>query len=479
MQPTSEVHTITFGSCRKQRKPQSVWNAVSALQPDAWLWVGDYVYGGKGAATPEELTKFFDEAEKTEEALRAATRIIDGVYDDHDYGINDGGKYHVHKQLARTLFLDHVARAPADSPRRSQPGGLYGTRVLGVPPREVKVLMLDTRFARDDYTIPSVGGSSWLPKAGYAAGAIRSLSALLGVGQSHSGDMLGSEEQWRWLEAELTNSTAAAHILLSSVQVLTSSPIVESWGHFPRSRRRLLSLLAQTHPAGALLLSGDVHYAELLGGGASGLLEVTSSGLTHSCADSAVGKLMCSAVLQLFGAHRFSANRLNAHRFGSGASPSSTTASTSSTASSTAGASVGSFAGINFGSLEFAWRGDGAADSTNAGSADADATSVADSTAAAAGAAAAASTMTVRIHDVAGAVHLEHTIRLGRSSAQESARWLHALHGELPTIFDAAARLRAPVAGVALLGVLGVLGFTARARQRAARARRRAQKKAA
>ena len=47
--------------------------------------------------------------------------------------------------------------------------------------------------------------------------------------------------------------------------MLTSAAAVESWGHFPRERRRLLSLLEETRPRGALLLSGDVHYAELAG----------------------------------------------------------------------------------------------------------------------------------------------------------------------------------------------------------------------
>jgi alkaline phosphatase D len=118
--------------------------------------------------------------------------------------------------------------------------------------------MLDTRYARADFAIPSVGGSSWLPKAGQVAGLVRGLSALLGVGATHKGDLLGSEEQWRWLESELTNSSASAHLIVSSVQVLTSSPIFESWGHFPASRARLLALLERARPAGALLLSGDV-----------------------------------------------------------------------------------------------------------------------------------------------------------------------------------------------------------------------------
>lgn len=48
--------------------------------------------------------------------------------------------------------------------------------------------------------------------------------------------------------------------------MLTSNPLVESWGHFPRSRTRLLDLLHRTNPAGLVMLSGDVHHAELASG---------------------------------------------------------------------------------------------------------------------------------------------------------------------------------------------------------------------
>jgi hypothetical protein len=41
---------------------------------------------------------------------------------------------------------------------------------------------------------------------------------------------------------------------------------VESWGHFPTAKQRLLQLLDTTKPKGLLILSGDVHYAEIAGG---------------------------------------------------------------------------------------------------------------------------------------------------------------------------------------------------------------------
>ena len=230
MDADEPLGTLAFGSCRKQNRSQPIWAAVAALKPDAFVWLGDYVYGGKYAATPAELASYYAKAAEVDAPLRASTRVIDGVYDDHDYGENDAGMRYPHREAARRLFLDAVG-APADSPRRTQSGGLYGARTFGTPPRQVKLVMLDTRYARDDHVIPSVGASRWLPKPGYFAGALRALCAAVGYGREHPGDMLGSEAQWQWLEDELlgkeneskkTSSSVvpAATIVLSTLPVL-------------------------------------------------------------------------------------------------------------------------------------------------------------------------------------------------------------------------------------------------------------------
>ena len=262
-----------------------------------------------------------------------------------------------------------MLRAPRDSPRRTQEGGLYAARLFGPPGRQVKLVLLDTRYGRDSHALPSVGASRWLPKAGYVAAMERLGCAALGLGRNHEGDVLG-EAQWRWLRRELTNSSAQVHplrsphtpymancsaqahtlcsslhslhpyhpitppqvhLIVSSVQLLTSNPLVESWGHFPASKARLLTLLTEARPAAALVLSGDVHFAEFLGPAAtaaasssrfssyslsassastpsaaplSSLLEVTSSGLTHSCGLTGLARLACGTVLDLFYRHR-------------------------------------------------------------------------------------------------------------------------------------------------------------------------------
>lgn len=114
--------------------------------------------------------------------------------------------------------------------------------------------------------------------------------------------------------------------------MLTSNPFVESWGHFPRSKARLLDLLETHKPAGLLLLSGDVHMAELMGSQASfqnTLVEVTSSGMTHTSSDEWIGpfhKLI---------SYYFSHNRL----------PSSPMEQERS----------GSYRQVNFGTIDFVW----------------------------------------------------------------------------------------------------------------------------
>ena len=75
--------------------------------------------------------------------------------------------------------------------------------------------------------------------------------------------------------------------------------VMEGWCHFPSERDRLLRLIQQT--PGALFLSGDVHYAEILD--ASFVTEVTSSGMTHVCTKHIYGAI-CKPLLDTFRAHR-------------------------------------------------------------------------------------------------------------------------------------------------------------------------------
>jgi alkaline phosphatase D len=99
------------------------------------------------------------------------------------------------------------------------------------------------------------------------------------------GTILG-EDQWLWLEKELSGSTADIHLIGSSIQLIPNDHGYEKWGNFPAERQRFFDLMAKTAPSRPIILSGDRHIAEFskidLEGLAFPLYEFTSSGLTHT-----------------------------------------------------------------------------------------------------------------------------------------------------------------------------------------------------
>lgn len=134
---------------------------------------------------------------------------------------------------------------------------------------------------------------------------------MLRFGRQYKGQILG-DDQWAWLATTLQSSDAQVHIIISSIQVLTTNPVIESWGHFPYEKSRLFDLLKQTNPANLLLLSGDVHMAEILyanytydDGSMGQWIEVTSSGLTHSCSDGLLTSFFCPLMNDVFSSHRY------------------------------------------------------------------------------------------------------------------------------------------------------------------------------
>jgi hypothetical protein len=68
------------------------------------------------------------------------------------------------------------------------------------------------------------------------------------------------------LESLLHSSTARAHILVSSLQLLPThrERLSEGWPRFPAARQRLLRLLVDARVRAPMIVSGDVHFAELM-----------------------------------------------------------------------------------------------------------------------------------------------------------------------------------------------------------------------
>lgn len=143
------------------------------------------------------------------------------------------------------------------------------------------------------------------------ASVIRATYSVLQFGRQYKGQILG-DDQWTWLATTLQSSDAHVHIIISSIQVLTTNPVIESWGHFPYEKIRLFNLFKKMNPTNLLLLSGDVHMAEILyanytydDGSMGQWIEVTSSGLTHSCSDGLLNSFLCPLMNDVFSSHRY------------------------------------------------------------------------------------------------------------------------------------------------------------------------------
>ena len=268
--PSEVDFRVVFGSCADDDKPEHpVWAAMLAADPDLSIMLGDNVYADsrRFTATPSvelmqaEYAKLA--ASQGFSALRAAAPML-ATWDDHDYGLNDGGKEFEFKQQAQRVFADFWQLA-ADDPRRSR-AGVYKAEWLEVGARDIQVVLLDTRFFRDEQRTKRVSISC--PVANYET--------------NPSGSVLGAQ-QWQWLEQELAKP-ADLRLIVSSIQVIPRQHCFEKWANFPADRARLLDALAGANGGKVVVLSGDRHLGEISAlpgtAGSEALIEVTSSPLS-------------------------------------------------------------------------------------------------------------------------------------------------------------------------------------------------------
>ena len=263
------ISRMAFGSCSDQSRPQPIWQAVRAWQPEFFIFAGDNVYGGTRRHDLAELQEAYEAARQHQEfmAFIASQPQHAAIWDDHDFGVNDGGVENPFKQQAKDAFLAFW-RAPPDDVRRRREG-LYHHLTIGPAGQRVQIILLDTRWFRAPLRITDQRG---------APGRERYLPD-----DDPTKTMLGAA-QWEWLRACL-QEPAELRLIVSSVQVLAEGHGWERWGNFPRERQRLFDLIASTKARGVVFLSGDRHIGALYREGQGTpypLTEITSSGINRS-----------------------------------------------------------------------------------------------------------------------------------------------------------------------------------------------------
>ncbi len=260
---SQDSFTIAFGSCNKHTVKNNLWDDVLAARPDVWIWGGDIIYADTDKTS--EIAKMFSIQKEIPgyKTLCDEVEVI-GTWDDHDYGLNDGGVEFTSKAASQQVFLDFMD-VPSDSPRRKREG-VYNSYTYDLPVGSVKILVLDTRYFRSALT-PAVAKKKRYQPGTYGQGTV-----------------LG-ETQWTWLEEELRNSKADFNLLVSSIQFLSNEHGFETWGNFPHEVDKLNGIIKESGANGVIILSGDRHISEfseiIVPGLSYPLIDFTSSGLTH------------------------------------------------------------------------------------------------------------------------------------------------------------------------------------------------------
>lgn len=255
---SKETLTLAFASCNRQNLEQPLWQPIIDHNPDLFMFLGDNIYGDTDDMQVLKEKYDLQKNHPDYKNLRGQMPVI-GVWDDHDYGKNDAGKEYSYKEESQQLFLDFFDVSGDDARRERE--GAYSSYDLKWKSHTIKVILLDARYHRDE------------------------LDRVKRVYQKNETGTILGEEQWSWLENELSDEEVSLYIVACGIQFIPEDHNYEKWANFPQERQRLFDLIREKQPKGALLLSGDRHIAEISSMQLKGLdyplVDVTSSGLTH------------------------------------------------------------------------------------------------------------------------------------------------------------------------------------------------------
>ena len=241
---------IGLGSCLDQDYPQPIWQSIKKEDLNYFIFLGDNVYGDTRYGSLRKMKSAYDKQKKVLPDFLNNISIF-SIWDDHDYGINDGGADYRFKRRAQELYLDFWEITDDDD--RSNREGIYFSKNKIFFDKKFKFIFLDTRFFRS-----KLKGK----KSNYIEN-IEPDATILG------------NAQWTWLENELKSDFDFLFIF-SSIQIIAKDHRFEKWSNFPIERAKLFELLEKFNDK-TILFSGDRHRAGIYR--KNGIIEVTSSSM--------------------------------------------------------------------------------------------------------------------------------------------------------------------------------------------------------
>ncbi|WNO52415.1 alkaline phosphatase D family protein [Stakelama saccharophila] len=220
---------IAYGSCLRVEldQQQRIWEAVAAREPDLFLWLGDNIYGD--ALRAETLAEEYRKQRVVpalQPVLRSAGNLA--IWDDHDYGLNDGDRTSTVKVGALGVFRNYWANPAHGLPHT--PGVFFDYHYGGV-----HFIFLDGRYYRDPNKAENTPQKTQLGAA-----------------------------QKAWLKEKLRGSDAVFKVLVSGGGwSKAKGPHGDGWSAFLHERDEIFDFIRDEGIGGVIGMSGDTHCAEL------------------------------------------------------------------------------------------------------------------------------------------------------------------------------------------------------------------------
>lgn len=252
--------TVAFGSCLfvqgalmnalgiRYGEGHRILETIDQRFPDLMLWLGDNVY-----MNPIESASLagINEAYSYTRGIPAMQALLArrpnySIWDDHDYGPNNGDTHSPIKKDVLKVFQHYWANPAYGT--ATAPGVYYRFQWA-----DVDFFMMDDRYYRGSNTLEDPG------------------KPFLGTAQLD------------WLQQHLRQSKATFKMIAIGNQVLNDYTHAESYPQYPQEHEHLLNWLRDNQISGVVFLSGDRHHAELIkvtGKTAYPLYDFTSSPLT-------------------------------------------------------------------------------------------------------------------------------------------------------------------------------------------------------
>ena len=234
--------TVALGSCTYINETEldrpgkgygsgySIFESINSKNPDIMIWGGDNIYLREADWDSKTgiLHRYtHSRSIKEMQPLLAKTQNF-AIWDDHDFGPNDGDRSFYNKNLTLEAFKDFWAnKSYRMNPEQNE--GNYSTFNWG----DAQFFLLDNRFFKSPND----------RKTG--------TRTILG------------DTQLEWLIDALSSSNASFKIIYIGGQVITSAARFENYATYPEEKEKMLKEIENNKIKGVLFLSGDRHFTEL------------------------------------------------------------------------------------------------------------------------------------------------------------------------------------------------------------------------